>query len=446
MNNTFRNILTIVLICLFIVGQYFLIIRILSTVEENLQLKYAGLAREAVNNSYSNSEYQGMDNVIASFDTLAEKYIIALSTIPQDLEEWVFNEARKEFNAELINKEELSILIQEYFRDHNLKDKFRQRMKIKSLILLSENDNYYEIFSASEKDTLDIDGMKVNTFFYESDLYRLKIETEIKLKDKLKIILRESSTILLVSLLCISLIFVFYFITLSNLIKEKKLSNMKTDFMNNLMHELKTPLATISIAGKNLEIEKVQKQKEKILEIASTIERQNVYLNKLVNHIVDISMWEKEQFHIERVECNLNEFLKEVIKAFKSGNSKNLTIIEKFAPNLPDANIDIFHFTTLINNLLSNAVKYNSEPVEITVATQYNNAFKVSIADNGNGISPSEQKHIFNKFYRSSFGNIYKSKGLGLGLYFAKKIIEAHDGEIKLTSKIGVGSKFTVTF
>lgn len=446
MLNKAKEIITISLIALFILGQLYLIKRIVSTVEENIKLKYSGIAQEAVNNLVYTTDHQGLDKVIASYDSLSKKYLIALATVPDDLEEWVKNEARKEFTTQLEQQEEISEAIKKYFLQNELKDGYSHQIKIESLILQPFGETNFILFPDSKEDTLKTEGIKVNTFYYESGRYTIKVGTYIKLDDKYEIILRESSTIILISLLCIGIVLSFYIITLFNLKKEKRLSNMKTDFMNNLMHELKTPLATISIAGKNLEIEEVQNQKEKISAIASTIERQNQHLKKLINHIVDISMWEKKQFQIEKVECNLNEFLKETVQAFKSGNTKNVEIIEDYAQNLPLAYIDVFHFTTLITNLLSNAVKYNEEPVKIVIKTEHKDSFEVSIADNGIGISSVDQKHLFDKFYRVGHGNIYKSKGLGLGLYFASKIIEAHKGEIKIESKKGKGSKFTLIF
>lgn len=440
-----KDLIAISLILLFIVGQLILIRRILLTFEENIQLTYSGIAHEAIMSLNYSSEHQGFDKVIQSFDNISGKYLFALATAsPEKLDE-VKLKASEVFSQKLSENEEITAAIKRYFHKHNLKEGYSHQVKIEKLVLQPFEPTKFPVLPHSEKKDISQMGIKVNTFYYESEKYIVKISTYIRFDDKYKLILRESSTIIIISLLCISIVLSFYLITLLNLRKEKKLSKMKTDFMNNLMHELKTPLATISLAGKNLEMEQVLNSREDILNISSTIQRQNIHLNKLVNHIVDISMWEKEQFKIERIECDLNAFAKELVLAFRTGQTKEIEIVEDYGKEIPPVSLDAFHFTTLLNNLLSNAVKYNSEPIKIEIKTEYNTKHKITINDNGFGISSGDQKHLFDKFFRAGNGNIHKTKGLGLGLYFVKKIIDAHGGDINVSSKPDTGSSFTIT-
>jgi signal transduction histidine kinase len=228
--------------------------------------------------------------------------------------------------------------------------------------------------------------------------------------------------------------------------EERRLSSLKTDFINNMTHELKTPLATITVAGKTLEMEKIRRDDAKIMETAKLIGKQSVHLNQLINMILEISMWERTQFQLDRKKVDIEEIMNDIVASFKSGSGNAASLLQKYTFNGVKADIDLIYFTTMINNLLSNAVKYNDKDPVINVegfADERNICIKV--ADNGIGISKTDQKHIFDKFYRASSGNIHKFKGLGLGLYYVKKIAVAHGGDVTVSSKPGKGSIFTVT-
>jgi two-component system phosphate regulon sensor histidine kinase PhoR len=213
-----------------------------------------------------------------------------------------------------------------------------------------------------------------------------------------------------------------------------------------MTHELKTPLATITVAGKTLEMEKIRKDDSKILETAKLIGKQSVHLNQLINMILEISMWERTEFQLDKKKVDIEEFMNDVIESFKTGYGNSSSLTQKYNFNGVQADIDIVYFTTLINNLLSNAVKYcDKEPVINVEGFVQNNNICISISDNGIGISKPDQKRVFDKFYRASGGNIHKYKGLGLGLYYVKKIATAHGGDVTLNSKPGKGSIFTVT-
>jgi signal transduction histidine kinase len=228
--------------------------------------------------------------------------------------------------------------------------------------------------------------------------------------------------------------------------EEKRLSNLKTDFINNMTHELKTPLSTITVAGRTLEMPVIRSNDEKILETAKMIGKQSVHLNQLINMILEISMWERTQFQLEKKKVRFQGFLNDIIDSFKSGGGNGAAIARKYDFGDLEVELDPIYYTTMINNLLSNAVKYcDTDPViEIEGFTQGNKVV-VNVADNGIGISRNDQKHVFDKFYRASSGNIHKYKGLGLGLYYVRKIAEAHEGDVTLSSKPGKGSIFTVT-
>ena len=280
----------------------------------------------------------------------------------------------------------------------------------------------------------------------ENNNFRLDFEYYIDFRDKQRVVLKETSLPLALSIFSILAVAALFMITYRNLMMEKRLSNLKTDFINNMTHELKTPLSTITVAGKTLEMPQVINDEQRILDTARIIGKQSVHLNQLINMILEISMWERTQFELEKKNFRLEDVLSEIVVCFKNGCGHCASIREIYNFNPDGVELDLVYFTTLINNLLSNAVKYSERDPEIEIRgyTDGNKAV-IKISDNGIGISKADQKHIFDKFYRAASGNIHKYKGLGLGLYYVKKIAEAHGGDVSVSSKTGKGSIFTVS-
>jgi signal transduction histidine kinase len=241
-------------------------------------------------------------------------------------------------------------------------------------------------------------------------------------------------------------VIIIFIVTYRNLREEKRLSDLKTDFINNMTHELKTPLSTITVAGKTLEMKQIRNNEEKILETARLIGKQSIHLNQLINMILEISMWERTQFELDKKPVDIEEVMNDIIDCFRSGCGNCASINRNYSFSGARADLDIVYFTTMINNLLSNAVKYSDREPEINVdGSLADGRVTISVSDNGIGISKTDQRHIFDKFYRASTGNIHKFKGLGLGLYYVKKIAQAHGGDVSVYSKPGRGSTFTIT-
>jgi two-component system phosphate regulon sensor histidine kinase PhoR len=286
----------------------------------------------------------------------------------------------------------------------------------------------------------------VKRYGNEGNFYRLDFEYLIDFSDKQKIILRETAASLGLSIFSILLVVSLFLFTYKNLMEEKRLSNLKTDFINNMTHELKTPLSTITVAGKTLELPQIRSDETRILETAKLIGKQSIHLNQLINMILEISMWERTQFQLDKKMVQIEEIMNDIVESFRSGCGNCASLTQKYNFNGAKVDLDTIYFTTLINNLLSNAVKYSDKDpvIEIEGFTEDRNVC-IKVSDNGIGISKNDQKHVFDKFYRASTGNIHKYKGLGLGLYYVKKIAEAHGGDVSVSSKPGKGSIFTVT-
>jgi two-component system phosphate regulon sensor histidine kinase PhoR len=247
------------------------------------------------------------------------------------------------------------------------------------------------------------------------------------------------------AILSILIVVIIFIISYRNLMEERRLSNLKTDFINNMTHELKTPLSTITVAGKTLEMPQIRSNDAKILETAKLIGKQSIHLNQLINMILEISMWERTQFQLDKKIVKIEDIMNDVVDSFKSGGGNNASINQKYNFKGAEIDLDVVYFTTLINNLLSNAVKYSDkEPIINIEGFTEGNTVCIKVVDNGIGINRIDQKHIFDKFYRASTGNIHKFKGLGLGLYYVKKIAEAHGGDVTVSSRPGKGSTFTI--
>jgi two-component system phosphate regulon sensor histidine kinase PhoR len=257
-------------------------------------------------------------------------------------------------------------------------------------------------------------------------------------------ILRKMGMMLLLSgfLMCI-LIYSFYY-TVSTIVQQKKLSDIKSDFINNMTHELKTPIATISLACEVLNDTSVEKSQEKVNNYVRVINEENKRLGTLVENVLQTAILEKGELKLKISEVDLHQLLSKAVGNIRLQVEKQHgTLTTDFAATDSVLALDPVHITNVIYNLVDNALKYARETPEIHVST-YNtsNGICVCIRDNGIGISAENQKRIFEKLYRVPTGNIHKVKGFGLGLSYVKAIVEKHGGKIEVESTLGEGSEF----
>jgi two-component system phosphate regulon sensor histidine kinase PhoR len=238
-----------------------------------------------------------------------------------------------------------------------------------------------------------------------------------------------------------------FFITVRTLLKQKKLSEIKSDFINNMTHEFKTPLATISLAVDALKNEKVSGNKEKTDYFTGIIKEENKRMNKQVETILQAALLDKNEVQLNMKRLLAHDIIVNVL------NNINLQVEEKGGTidvELEAENdlilADEVHFTNVINNLLDNAVKYSKDNLHIKLSTKNaGNHLKIKIEDNGIGMNKETLHRIFEKFYRAHTGNVHNVKGFGLGLSYVKTMIDAHHGTIKAESVLGKGSSFTIS-
>jgi signal transduction histidine kinase len=251
---------------------------------------------------------------------------------------------------------------------------------------------------------------------------------------------------LLVSLFFTSAIVVAFYRTLRFSLQQKRISDIKTDFINNMTHEFKTPIATINLAIDALRSPKIIADPQKVHHYSYLIKQENNRMNMQVESVLRMALMDKQELELNLKMVAINDLVKDAIDHFALRLENRGGQLNKF---LNTHNIrlkaDENHLSNVIINLLDNALKYSPNKPHIKVATEItSNYFILTVADNGLGMTKDEQKHIFDRFYRVSAGDLHNIKGHGLGLSYVKGIIEGHGGRIEVESEKGRGSKFYI--
>ena len=251
------------------------------------------------------------------------------------------------------------------------------------------------------------------------------------------------------SLLFTLVMLITFVITLYMAVRHKKITQMKNDFINNMTHEFKTPISTISLAAQMLQDQSVSKSPEMFGRLSGVISSEAKRLRFQVDKVLQMSMFDdKNTASLKMKELDANELLLNIVNTFAVKVEQNGGKIEyNLDATDPYVFVDEMHFTNVIFNLMDNAVKYNRYDVPISLEVRTWNSgdkFLLSIKDNGIGISKEDLKKIFDRFYRVNTGNVHNVKGFGLGLAYVKQIIQAHRGTIRAESELGVGTTFTI--
>jgi two-component system phosphate regulon sensor histidine kinase PhoR len=245
----------------------------------------------------------------------------------------------------------------------------------------------------------------------------------------------------------VMLVVIFFFVyTLFVILKQRRLSEVQNDFINNMTHEFKTPLATIAISSEVLKDPSIAKNPERLLNYATIIENESQRLKQQVERVLQMAQTEKADVGLKKEQQDIHELIKEAVDNHKVALSSKRGEVG-LALNATNSHIlaDKLHFTNVIGNLLDNAIKYCEKEPRISITTSNSEAsIQIEISDNGIGISQENQKKIFARFYRVPTGNLHDVKGFGLGLNYVKLIVEAHKGRISVQSTTGNGSIFTI--
>ncbi|MBX2947374.1 MAG: HAMP domain-containing histidine kinase [Cyclobacteriaceae bacterium] len=242
------------------------------------------------------------------------------------------------------------------------------------------------------------------------------------------------------------IVIVFFGYTLFVILKQKRLSEIQKDFINNMTHEFKTPISTIAVSTEVLKDTNIIQQPERLLQYATIIENENRRLKQHVERVLQMAKLDKEDVGLKKEVVNLHELIQEVVQSIGLAlREKQGSIQLNLSAVSANLQADKHHLTNVIFNLLDNAIKYCTDKPSITIRTELKGeVLSLTVEDNGIGISDENKRRIFQKFYRVPTGNVHDVKGFGLGLHYVKQIVEAHRGRITVTSEPGNGCAFTI--
>lgn len=258
---------------------------------------------------------------------------------------------------------------------------------------------------------------------------------------------RNPSLYLYMSIFLIFIIAIMFFVSLRTIANQRKLDQMKNEFINNMTHEIKTPLSTISLACEMLSDETISQDAASRSNFIGIVADENQRMRVLVETILQSAKMSNKNFSINPKEVDVHTIVGKVLNSFTLTLANRGGSVETHLDAAPSViMVDELHMTNLIYNLVDNGIKYSTGAPHIEVGTAIDcKHFLLSVKDHGIGISKADQKHIFEKFYRVSTGNVHNVKGFGIGLNYVAQVVQLHHGHISVESEPGHGSTFTVT-
>jgi two-component system phosphate regulon sensor histidine kinase PhoR len=338
-----------------------------------------------------------------------------------------------------LNPELLKNLLVEQFKEYNIKEVFEYGIYdcfTDSIIF----DRYVDLSSSKELNNMS--GTELEKWAHDGHYFGVYFPERKNTSYSTKENISKSFYISSIVIVFITLIFAYAIVVI---LKQKRLSEVKTDFINNMTHELKTPISTIGLSSEVLLNKDIHKDPERIHRYAQIIKAENSRLESQVERVLQLAKLDKGEINLNKETINIEQLIKESVEVFRIYAEQNGGTITS-SLDLENNSIlaDKVHITNIIHNLLDNASKYSPENPTIDVkALTLNNGISVSITDNGKGMNREQQRLIFDKFYRVPTGSVHDVKGFGLGLYYVKQIINQHGGKISVESELNKGSKFT---
>jgi len=334
-----------------------------------------------------------------------------------------------------ISKERLNAMLQNELRQYGVKTPFEFGIYSNGLATKVKSEN----FNYDKNSTYSI------PVFTDNDSEN-KYQLLVSFPQKRKFLFSSLVGITSLSLIFTLVIIVAYFSALNQLIKQKQISEIKTDFINNMTHEFKTPIATINLALDAIKNPKIIEDKEKVQRYLQMIRDENKRMHAQVENVLRISKLERKELEISKEPTNVHDIIEDAIEHVnliiedRGGIIRNNLEAKRTTILLNDV-----HFTNVMVNILDNAIKYSPETPIIEISTENVKDFiLIKIKDYGAGMSKIAQKRIFEKFYREHTGDLHNVKGHGLGLAYVKRIVEDHNGQIFVESEKGKGSTFTI--
>ena len=240
------------------------------------------------------------------------------------------------------------------------------------------------------------------------------------------------------------IVVIFFTYTLFVILRQKRLSEVQRDFINNMTHEFKTPISTISVSSEVLKDPGIIQQPQRLQNYANIIQKESNRLRNQVDRVLQMATMDIEKLELKKEEVDIEEVIQSVCESIRpSLNAKNGKLLYDNHAGSMLIKADKLHLTNILYNLLDNAVKYTHRDVVINIETiKISEGIQILISDNGEGINKDHLKYIFNKFYRVPKGDVHDVKGFGLGLHYVKLVVQAHGGKISVSSTPGKGSTF----
>jgi two-component system phosphate regulon sensor histidine kinase PhoR len=347
--------------------------------------------------------------------------------LKQVIDQLVFElEDKKQDITQRVQKDSLTELLTEAFSKRNIDNNYTTGIL---------NDSAYSVLPEKER--------TYAAQLFPNDIFSQKSYLLLNLHQPGWQVMKGMWVSIVISLFFSLLIISVFYLSVKTILKQKKLSNMKNDFINNMTHELKTPIATISIAADALNIDS---NKERISHYTHVIKEENERMNRHIEQVLQMAMLEKKELELNTVAIDMHDLIHKVTRSFNLPlEAKQGSISFKLEATQSVVEADPYHITNVLNNLIDNAIKYSVNTPEIDLFTSNHDGYiTITVSDKGKGMSKEAQKYIFDKFYRVSSGNIHDVKGFGLGLSYVKTIVEAHKGNITVSSTENEGSSFTI--
>lgn len=341
---------------------------------------------------------------------------------------------KNNIKIERLNKDKIDSVLSEKFMEFGIDSKYEFAISIEGSDTLFLADN--------NKKNTDLNKTTHRAKLFPFDVFSKPNYLLVDFKDKTSFFLSSIWWVLVISLALTLLIIFLFYQTVRMLINQKKITELKNELLNNITHEFKTPISTISLAADVISTG----GELKLLKHTNIIKTESKRLTNMVEDILSAAALEKSEYEFTKARTDFHQLIKQVIDKFElSLQAKEGQVLYKFGAANPFINIDKQHIFNAISNVIDNAIKYNSDKPVITISTiDSNNAIEIIVEDNGIGINAKNISRIFDTFYRVPTGNIHNVKGNGIGLSYVKKVVEAHGGNVTVRSELSKGSKFII--
>ena len=422
-----------------IVVQYIFITNTYHTKKEQFDTRFGKIVGEAISKFNSMDYNYDFDSVLFLLDDRALEFLYeskdTLGRTPGEVFQEILNQYR-----------EPEYFIGDFLHKAGEDPEFTYHLQVDQLYLVDVGFRKLVYPNGLQLPRAPANALLAGSFTHERNFFNISYSIHIDFINRSRLILREMWLILVLDLFTLLLVFTVFVLTLRNMLQQKRLSEMKTDFINNMTHELKTPLSTISVASSSLGNRIIIEDPERVEELSGLIKRQNKHLSELIDRILDVNIWEKDQVRLKPEHLQLEDWTRQLVNGFQLEHGENAPEIQlDIQLNQSTHLLDEIHMSTVLNNLFSNAVRYGNNPCKIELEMKdREDCLWITVSDNGPGIKKEDQKHLFEKFYRGQEAKQRVVRGLGLGLYYVKQIVEAHGGTIAVQSKTGEGSTFFI--